>query len=157
MIRQKLHLHDLFAFVGLDSSALMEMLLSDTAKQFFLKEVYSFEKNLLFTHRVCIGECLGLLVGKYLHSKEDARQKIKNLLEEFQITILEEEPVAEDINYVFGIGKKYGWEGTIANRDALIIASFWKKEIKTVIVRDKIFENVCRELKILSFPFPKFP
>lgn len=156
MLRQKVQLRDLFAFVGLDSSVLMEMLLSDTAKQFFLKEIYAFEKNLLFTHRVCIGECLGLLVGKYIHSKEDARQKISKLLQEFQITILEDEPVTEDINYVFGIGRKYGWEGSIANRDALIIASFWKKEIKTVIVRDKIFEKVCRELKILSFPFPQF-
>lgn len=156
MLRQKVQLQDLFAFVGLDSSVLMEMLLSDTAKQFFLEEIYAFEKNLLFTHRVCIGECFDLLVGIYIHSKEDARKKIKNLLQEFQITILEEEPVTEDINYVFGIGKKYGWEGVIANRDALIIASFLKKEIKTVIVRDKIFEKVCRELKIFSFPFPPF-
>ncbi len=153
MARQKVEWKDLFTFVGLDASVLMEMLLSEEALHFFRKELYSFEENLLFTHRICLGECLGLLVGNYNFPKEEVRRRIQTLIEEFSINILEEE--TEDAPYVFNIGKKYGWEGEV-NRDAMIISAFWRKGINIVIVRDAIFEKVCKELKIMVIPFPKF-
>jgi len=155
VIRQKLELDDLFVFVGLDTSVLMDLITFEKAKDYFRQQVYQFEENFLFTHRMCLAECLGLLVGERGMPKEETRAKIRALLEEFRITILErDEQLQNDEQYVFALGRRYGWKGSEIINDAIIIASFWRKRISLVVVRDYIFEKVCRELKInvLSFP-----
>ncbi len=157
MVRHKLQWSDLFVLMGLDTSVLVDLILSTKAKEFFYGNVYQFEKNLIFTHRTCLGECLGLLIGNYGFSKEEARGKIQQFVDEFKVTILErEEDVGPDEQYVFNLGKKYGWSGDQIINDAIIIASFWRKGINMVVVRDHIFEKVCRELKITVLSFPLF-
>mgnify|MGYP001584422509 FL=1 len=127
------------------------------AKEFFEEKTYRFEENMLFTHWMCLAECLGLLIGNYGFSKEEAREKIQAFLKEFKITILElDESLEADEKYVFVIGKKYGWSGDQIINDAIIIASFWRKGINMVVVRDRVFEMVCTELKINVLSFPLF-
>ncbi len=157
MLRKKVKLQDLFAFVGLDTSVLIDLMMLSPAKEFFEEKIYLFEENLLFTHRMCLAECLGLLIGNYGFSKEEAKEKIRAFLEEFRITILElDEGLEEDGKYVFGIGKKYGWSGDQIINDAIIIASFWRKRMNMVVVRDGVFEKVCKELKMKVLSFPLF-
>ena len=67
-----------------------------------------------------------------------------------------DENLEEDQKYVFVIGKKYGWSGDQIINDAIIIASFWRKGINMVVVRDRVFEMVCTELKINVLSFPLF-
>ena len=81
MARQKVQLQDLFAVVGLDTSVIIDLMMLSAAKEFFEEKIYLFEENLLFTHRMCLAEGLGLLIGNYGFSKEEARKKIQAFLE----------------------------------------------------------------------------
>ena len=50
MARQKVQLQDLFIFVGLDTSVLIDLMMLPAAKEFFEEKTYRFEENMLFTH-----------------------------------------------------------------------------------------------------------
>lgn len=135
---------DFFTKYGLDTNVLVDLVLYPNAKEYFQQRGYSFHGKFLCTLSQCIGETKGILINKYGYSQEKADKEINRILEEFMIEKLLNIVIGDDIKIVEEIGQKYG----LNDEDIPIIYEFWKLKVNIVVVRDKAFENTCRELNI---------
>ena len=143
---------NLFTKYGLDANVLVDLVLYTKAKEYFQERGYSFPDKFLCTLHQCIGETKGVLINRYNYSAEKADQEINKIMEEFMIEKSPAVVVENDIKVVEEMGQKYG----LNEEDIPIIYGFWKLKINIVVVRDKAFENACRELNINIIRWPKF-
>ncbi|PIN74541.1 hypothetical protein COV18_06585 [Candidatus Woesearchaeota archaeon CG10_big_fil_rev_8_21_14_0_10_37_12] len=138
---------------GIDTNVLVDLILYPSSKEYFEQRGYSFPDKCLCITRQVLGETKGVLIHKYGFSEEKADKEIKAILDLFFIEILPYVSVYDDIEEVERIGKKY----SLNEEDIRIIYSFWKCNLKLVIVRDRAFEKTCEELNIQTVVWPIFP
>lgn len=143
---------DLFTKYGLDANVLVDLVLYPKAKEYFQQKGYSFPDKFLCTLHQCIGEAKGVLINRYNYSLEQADQELNKIMEDFMIEKSPAVVIEDDILIVEEIGQKY----KLNEEDVPIIYGFWKLKINIVVVRDRAFENSCKELNINIIRWPHF-
>ncbi len=148
----KINLKGVRSLVGIDASVLVDLALYEESVEFFKKLGFQFPKELFCTASNCIGEAKGVLINTYKKDVAWTNKRLDEILDKFFIEKLYcKDEFYEDIDVVKKIGDKY----ELNEEDVPIILTLWKNGVGIVIVRDKAFEDTCKELNIDVIGFPK--
>ncbi len=137
---------------GLDSSRLINIIVTSDSPEDYKMSGYPCPPNLFYIHKISISETVGILINKYNLAAADAREKVSRWISELQITIIDPsdiesfEKIVSETNLI--VIKELGEDYEIGDNDIKIIASFIKEGINVVHVKDKGFEETCRRLNI---------
>jgi len=145
-------LGEFFTKYGIDTNVLIDLILYPHAKEYFKQRGYSFPDKFLCTLPQCLGETKGVLIHRYAYTPEKADQEIDTILKEFMIEKLPTITIEDDIIIIEEIGQRYG----LNEEDIPLIYGFWKLKVNIIVVRDKAFENVSKELNINIIRWPIF-
>lgn len=139
------------SLVGIDSSVLVDLALYEESVNYFKKLGFQFPKELFCTVTACVGEAKGVLINEYGKDVDWVNKRLDEILDSFFIEKRYwKDDFYDDVEVVENIGKKYG----LNEEDVPIILTLWKHGVSIVIVRDKAFENTCKELNIDVIGFP---
>ena len=120
--------------------------------------------NWFYINRVSISEALGILIKEFNTDintdKEGAKRKIKEWISKFPLAVIQYDAVCESYEEIARqansrVIRKKGDNYKVGESDMRIIAGFLKEKVNIVHVRDKGFEETCKELGLKVIPTPK--
>lgn len=139
--------------IGLDSCVLIELI--DRPEFFNNKAADIFkEKNLIFTHRLCVKETVNWLVKKRGELPEEAEEKVKEFLSEKNISVTRRRASKAEVKALYEECERN--DVRIHPPDSFIIADFAKAGINTCYSINNHFVDVCRVAEIDGIKFPTF-
>ncbi len=149
--RGKFSLKGVKSLVGIDSSVLIDLALYEKSVEYFKSYGFQFPSEVFCVTTNSIGEAKGVLINKYKKSLAWVNKRIDDILDQFYIQkIMYEDDFYQDAVTIERIGEKYG----LNEEDVPIILTMWKHGVSIVMVRDKAFEDTCKELGIDVIGFP---
>lgn len=154
---------DLRGFIknGLDSSILINLIVAFDGKyDEYKKEGFTFPPNLFYFHEVSKPEVIGVLINSYGFTKEDAKEALKNLIEEFGLSEIKRkdkdsyfEKIIEEANRKMVVLMRKP-SLRIGRQDITIIGGFLRENINMIHSADEGFIKTCRELKVKTYSLP---
>jgi len=138
---------------GLDTSRFVNLIVCFDSPDHFKQKGYEFPPNLFYISEVQYGEAMGVLIHKHKLTKKETKEKIKSWIEKFPLVELRSnestggyESIVRSANNK--VIKKFGENYEIGELDVSTIAIFMQNGINIIHVKDKGFEETCRELEI---------
>ncbi len=129
--------------VGLDSCVIIDMI-EYPEMLFYVKNLFK-EKDLFYTHKICVEEITKVLSSKRNSSTNETRKNVLNFLKENNIKVIKRDPE----NHLYKIIP-------IHLPDSLIIADFKKEGINLVYSQNNHFNEACQKIGINAIKIPTF-
>lgn len=137
--------------IGLDTNVLVDLIVSQEFRE-ELKDQISFNVLKIYTTNIALGEALHVLEKKYNFQREIARQKLKEMLNEFKIEYIRHNEAGDALGELwFNYLKKIMHINTFKTfgNDCRILSNLYKqKDINTYITEDKDIEKAIKKLEL---------
>lgn len=145
---------------GLDTSRFVNLIICFKKPENMKIDGFQFLSNLFYIHEITFSEAIGILIHKFNYKPEDAKQIVKDWKSALQTKEIQRdedskkyENIVEDTNKE--VVKQKGENYKIGEPDIIIISGFKKENINIVHVKDKGFEETCKNLDIQVIPTQK--
>lgn len=148
---------------GLDSSVMINLIVCfDSKFDEFRKRGFTFPPNLFNFHEISHPEVIGVLINTFNFTKNEAKESLKKLIEEFNLNkLMRDETTDESYEKIVEeandrvVKKENNEDIRIGNQDIIIIGGFLKNKINFIHSGDEGFKKTCKELKLNVIPLPK--
>lgn len=145
---------------GMDSSKFINMIVCYPEPDKYQMNNCPVPPNIFFIHDITFSEALGVLINEFKIEENEAKRKIKNWIEKYQIKRIKMDEVPAEYEKIAGeanrkVIQQFGDIYKIGEKDIKIIAGFLKESINIAHVRDKGFEKTCQMLGINIIPTVK--